>query len=234
MMEDAITSLQNYKSNFEKIEGWCSARLFDVFSDIVREIGEPDRGVAEIGVHHGKFFMLLNSLTTGKSPSYAIDIFEQQSLNIDYSGSGNLKKFQNNLKKFDRHKGANVKIISGDSTDTSLNLRDVIGLGTLSFMSVDGGHTAEHTISDLVLAQDLISNSGLVILDDVLNAHWLGVIEGACIYLQSYPCLVPVAIGDNKLFLAKLSFRNFYLEVFRRMSLVTKEVEFFGHRLIAL
>ena len=106
--------------------------------------------------------------------------------------------------KYDLHKGNNVKIISGDSTDPKLNLVDTIGKGAIRFVSIDGGHTVEHTINDLKIAAELINNQGVVILDDILNHHWLGVIEGAISYLNTSPTLIPFAIGHNKLFLANL------------------------------
>ena len=75
-------------------------------------------------------------------------------------------------------------------------------------MSIDGGHTAIHTMNDLKLASNLISNEGIVILDDILNHRWIGVLEGLVKFLQTTPTLVPVMMGHNKLYLVKLSYQN--------------------------
>ena len=57
----------------------------------------------EIGVHHGQFFIALNQLIPSNFTSYAIDVFDNQQLNIDKSGEGNKSKFIENLRNFDRH-----------------------------------------------------------------------------------------------------------------------------------
>lgn len=189
-------------------------------------------GVAEIGVHHGKFFLLLNSTTFENEQSYAIDVFERQELNIDQSGSGNLQVFERNLRNFDAHYGKNVMVLSEDSTDPALVAKIQ---KRVRFFSVDGGHTAEHTISDLIFAQKSIIPQGVVILDDILNSHWLGVIEGAIRYLLTKPTLIPFAIGYNKLLLANISYATRYYKLMAASSLCVKaDVEFCGHKVISM
>ena len=109
-------------------------------------------------MHHGKFYFLLNSIIDRKYQSFALDVFDDQSLNIDKSGSGNLQTFKNNLKNFDAHNGKNTQIISGDSTDQTVIKFFDDKIGSFRFISIDGGHTVEHTISDLHLANRLIAN----------------------------------------------------------------------------
>ena len=226
--------LEKYRDlGFQHVEGWCDPGLFEVMECIDSFVSQKDGGCIEIGVHHGKFFLLLNQLVEERFQSYAIDLFEQQELNIDFSGQGARSKFEENLRLFDRHQGRNTTIICGDSTDSSLNLESKCGLGVSRYISIDGGHTAEHTISDLRLANRLIGNYGIVILDDILNYHWLGVIEGACAFLTERPTLIPFAIGFNKLFFCKLSFHNNYLSALRSNYSDAKLVHFFGHQLIS-
>jgi hypothetical protein len=231
-------NLRNYLDNgFHTVEGWASDQLFQTI-DLLSSLDiNRSGGCAEIGVHRGKFYLLLNQVVDAGERSWAIDVFDNQELNVDGSGSGwsdYLATFQANLQKFDAHGGANTEIVVGDSTDPALNLESRIGLGALRFMSVDGGHTAEHTISDLHLASRVISNQGVVILDDILNPHWLGVIEGAFRFLSTHPTLVPFAIGHNKLYLCKLSYHDRYLNEIAACALFTKVVDFCGYRLAAL
>jgi hypothetical protein len=49
--------------------------------------------VAEIGVHHGRFFILLANLRRRHERAFAIDIFGDQHLNVDKSGQGDLSKY---------------------------------------------------------------------------------------------------------------------------------------------
>ncbi len=227
--------LQNYKKNgFDLVEGWCSHKLFEIV-DLLNSVEiNKQGGCLEIGVHHGKFYILLNSVIEKNQKSFALDVFDNQSLNIDGSGQGNLDAFKKNLSMYDRHLGANTEIIAGDSTDPSIMRVLLKDSYPLRFISIDGGHTAEHTVSDLHFAGNLISNDGIVILDDILNYHWLGVIEGAVAFLNTKPTLVPFAIGHNKLLFAKLSFQSYYFNLFDQSTLKSKYVDFFGHTIIAL
>ncbi len=190
-------------------------------------------GCCEIGVHHGKFYMMLNAVIEPPHSSYAVDLFDAQHLNIDKSGKGSLFAFTENLRRYDRYNGKNTEIIQGDSTDAKLNLTARLGLGVARFVSIDGGHTAEHTLNDLKIAEQVVANEGVVIVDDILNYHWLGVIEGTLSYLNTRPTLVPFAIGQNKLFLAKLSYAAFYYSVCKILPYYTKTVTLIGHPIAA-
>jgi hypothetical protein len=208
--ENQINYLQRYMdTGFSQVQGWCSDTLASLIATI--DTHQKSRGVhggmAEIGVHHGKLF-------------------------IDNSGSGSLAIFKDNLQAYDRHQGANVSIISADSV--TANLSELIDQPVRLF-SIDGGHTAEHTISDLKKAQLRLHPEGVIVLDDILNYHWLGVIEGTITFLRTQPTLVPVAIGLNKLFLVNLSFAEKYRELFRGHAMMTKyPVKFCGHDVVAL
>jgi hypothetical protein len=111
-------------------------------------------GVCEIGIHHGKLFLLMNAVTAPDEPSFAVDLFDQDSLNISHSGHGSAEIFRSNLDKFDAKKGNNVTLIAGDSTaaETQREMEKLIPRGGIRMFSVDGGHTAEHTISAIALA----------------------------------------------------------------------------------
>jgi hypothetical protein len=219
---------------FPAVEGWCHPLLAD-FAKLIDQHQQQSGisgGVAEVGVHHGKLLMLLNSFCSNKEKSYAIDVFARQELNVDHSGSGSQQIFQENLQKYDRHSGSNVSIVADDSL--TLNFEKTVQAPVRMF-SVDGGHTAEHTISDLKNAQSCIHPNGVVILDDILNHHWLGVIEGALHFLNSRPTLVPVAIGVNKLFLTNFSYADNYRALFRGHPAATKfPVRFCGFDIVAL
>jgi hypothetical protein len=221
-------------TGFKTVEGWCSSFLAD-FCKLIdghqRERG-VEGGIAEIGVHHGLFFILLNSLCEPAHPSWAIDLFDKQDLNIDHSGQGSRGQFLSKLDTSDRFKGAKVQIIVCDST--TARLTDIIRT-PVRMRSVDGGHTAEHTISDLKAAQSVLHPEGVVILDDSLNHHWLGVIKGCVVFLLSKPTLVPFAIGHNKLFLCKLSHAHRYAALFAASPFMTKpKLRFAGRDLVAL
>lgn len=194
--------LQNYVNHgFKNIEGWCSLLTLEVL-DHLTDIGiNKAGGSLEIGIHHGKLFLALNSIIDSTEKSYAVDIFDKQNLNVDRSGQGNLAIFQEHLKKYDRHQGKNVNILTEDSTTLSPSDFD----SKFRFISVDGGHTSQHLISDLSLAEKVMMPEGVVIVDDWFNIGWPQVTEGLMVYMNNKGPLIPFAVSPNKMWMAKVS-----------------------------
>src|SRR5271169_2399399 len=139
--------LNKYQTEgFSQVQGWCSEALFFIVDYLDSLEMNKNGGVCEIGVHHGKFYLLLNSVTGMHDKSYAIDVFEDQFLNVDRSGGGSTSEFKKNLTLFDTHQGRNTTIVKADSTDAEAvgSILTEIGRGSIRFMSVDGGHTVQH------------------------------------------------------------------------------------------
>jgi cephalosporin hydroxylase len=138
---------------------------------------------AEIGVHHGKLFILLANLRRQDEQAFAVDIFDDQHLNPDRSGCGDLARFKDNLGFYANEAG--VEIIKKDSTQ--LTRADFYRgkKGNIRLFSIDGSHTAAHTLSDLTIAAQLLSTDGLICLDDFYNPDWPGVQEGFYRFLSS-------------------------------------------------
>jgi hypothetical protein len=89
--------------------------------------------------------------------------------------------------------------------------------GMFRLISIDGGHTAAHTFNDLVLAEQLVSDGGVVFVDDILHQDWMGVMEGVVKYrLHSAGVLVPFLITANKMVLSKATHLGTYLEFFAK------------------
>ena len=95
------TQIQKYiKRDHKKIEGWYSQdalELIVVLSSI--QISENITGaLCEIGVHHGRSFVLLSLLSQSDETCIAIDLFESQGQNIENSGCGDKDFLLKNLK----------------------------------------------------------------------------------------------------------------------------------------
>ena len=226
----------NYKNGgFRIVEGWLEPKFLDTLRHLHRI--QTDLGVVggalEIGVHHGRFFLPLNAMVDEqKHQSFAIDLFSQQELNIDHSGHGNLERFQENLKAFDRFEGGNVHVIAADSTRLDPASLGISAETRPKLISIDGGHTVEHTIHDLEIAETLIHERGLVFLDDMINRNWLGVLEGLITYLQQRPTLWPVFLGYNKMILAPMSAHHLYKEEIQKIFEGSKTSEFVNYEFI--
>lgn len=229
--------LQDYTTNrAPDIEGWVDGRLYPSLvwlHEIQTEMGVTG-GVMEIGVHHGRFFLPLNAMVApGEGTSFAVDVFADQALNIDRSGSGNLEIFRGHLARHDRHRGVNVHCVQADSTRLRHGDLGRFTQVRPKVISIDGGHTAEHTISDMELAAAVVHDRGAIFLDDILHSHWIGVFEGTVSYLQRRPTIWPVLIGYNKLLMVPMSVHGRYLQAFRKRLPEGKLVTLCGYPLLA-
>lgn len=222
----------------ETVEGWLGVGAIGTLLLLNRyQHNHGERGsVCEIGVHHGRLFILLALLRQTGEIAVAVDLFEKQYLNVDFSGSGNRTKFWNNI---DRWIGSRTDIETLSVDSLTLSPEELLILAddqTVRLFSVDGGHTSRHLLSDVALAARVLTPHGVVIVDDFYNPDWPGVNEGVFRYLQNAPRLAPFCYGDNKLYLCAMDQHAAMLDWTRSvlvpLSHYAKEVELCGVRAI--
>ncbi|MEM6108446.1 class I SAM-dependent methyltransferase [Mycobacterium sp. 050272] len=182
------------------VEGWLEPEVLDFVRifDSVQRRNDIGGGVAEIGVHHGRFFIGLRLLLSAEQRALAIDVFGDQHLNVDGSGEGDRDKFLTNTKRW--ASDSRLTVHQADSTSLDRDtVRELVG-SPVRLFSVDGGHTQEIVLSDMKLAEGCLAAGGVVIADDVFNERWPGVSVGTLNYLEDGAGLAPFAIGFNKVF----------------------------------
>lgn len=156
--------------------------------------------VCEIGVHHGRLFILLHLLTQPGELSIGWDLFDNQAENIDQSGQGDYLMVKKNI---DLHgcRTEDINLIQVNSLH--LNPKRIADecAGAPRFFSVDGGHTADIAYSDVRLASSTLIEGGILIVDDYFNEQWPEVAIGVSRFLNESDChAIPFAIGGNKYF----------------------------------
>jgi Methyltransferase domain len=214
------------------VEGWMplgAAKIIVAISNAQRNL-QVGGHVAEIGVHHGKLFVLLCLLAREGESAVAVDLFNDQHKNIDNSGEGNREKLQSNLRRY-----ANVTRVifhQGDSLEINGNFLKGLADGVFRLISVDGGHTAEITSHDLATAEDALCEGGIIILDDCFNEMWPGVSDGVRDFFQISRSIVPCAIGGNKVIFCHPSHVDYYIGAVRNVSTKTADQHFLGHPVI--
>lgn len=203
MTDDVIRQrMEHYrKRGMSQVEGWFEDYTAEVLAALLGhqlEIGVHG-DIAEIGVHHGRSFLLLANAARDGERVVALDVFEEQEKNLDRSGRGDRARFEDNIDRW--APDAKVAIIQASSLDVAPGqARETFG--DVRAFSIDGGHTAAITAHDLRLAEASVVPEGLVVLDDILNWHWTGVITGLVDYLRDGGTLRPFAMPGNKLVLA--------------------------------
>ncbi len=201
--------------------------------DRVQKSLDVKGNVAEIGVHHGRLFILLLLICREGETGLAIDLFSDQEHNLDKSGKGDEQIFRANLAKYARGKVARVH--AGDSTLlTGPEVKRLAG-GPVRIFSVDGGHTEGVTFSDLVTAQDSLVDEGVVILDDCFNEAWPDVASGVARYMaQPSREMVPFAVGGNKTLFCRPPFAAMYQDALRALPDRQTSARMFGFPVISL
>ncbi len=236
-MPDPLTSY--IEGGYKKVDGWLSEIALDAIACIANVQVEKGicGGACEIGVHHGKLFLLLHFLTRKSEKSTAYDLFSKQDENVDGSGVGDRSIFEKNIQV---HGGVQERIIIVEKNSMDLTPESIItdANGKIRLFSVDGGHTSEITKNDLSIAFSSISQGGVVILDDFFNEAWPAVAEGTCKFIkESNQTVYPVAILGNKFILTNCPIlANDYIYSLQKLSnkYIDKMSEVFDHKVLIL
>lgn len=218
-----------------RVSGWLDK--IAIQSIILLDRHQRELGVAgamcEIGVHRARLFILLHLLSRPDERSLGIDLFEHVGGEVEIAYGAFDRNYL--LSTLLRH-GCELKridLVASDSTSISaVDIRNLT-IEPVRIFSVDGGHDAETALSDMRLAAQALAPGGVVLLDDIFNEQWCGVVEAAARFLLlSDHNLIPFFYAGNKMFFAS---GKEYADMYRsRMAndLVnaSKKVEtFFGH-----
>jgi Methyltransferase domain len=217
------------------VGGWLAPEVLEVLAVLndAQSVQGVRGSVAEIGVHHGKLMIALDLLRNEGEGSVAIDLFDDQTQNVDNSGKGDLSVFRRNLARWSRIDA--LAVHAGDSTKLAPETLAELTNDNFRLFSVDGGHDEPVVFSDLKLAETVLTPGGIIIADDVFHQEWPGVMTGLIRYLNQDPKLVPFVIGFNKVFLTTPEFVGHYQRAVDaafsdRYLTSVKESEFFGNR----
>jgi hypothetical protein len=187
----------------KKVQGWLapeSSLLIKTVSDAQVASGIIG-SVGEIGIHHGRLFILLYLLATPDEQAFAIDIFEAQHLNVDSSGEGDRQVFEGHLDRIGVDP-RRIHIIAESSLDVSAEMLEQL-VGPTRLFSIDGGHTTPIALNDLELAEATLADGGVVILDDAFQSLYPGVAAALARYLIGAGRLVPFAVSPEKVLLTQ-------------------------------
>jgi len=192
-------------TKFKEIDGWCgddAAYLTLWLMKFQLELGN-DSPVLEIGVYKGKYLSVLYHQARRTAQSVVgIDTFQWSS--------------REDLISIFRRLFGSVERLSLVSEDSSIlkpsQVIEMLGGKQASFISVDGDHSPQGVQSDLMLSKALLSDGGIVAVDDFLNPKAIGVSEGFyrfCFETAGHS-LRPFVYCANKLFCADRAYYDMY------------------------
>lgn len=218
-LPQSVRTIEYAVDGHKAVEGWVEPGMFSVLFaiDAIQNKLEFAGGAVEIGVHHGRFFIALANLCDPSTDLVAIDVFDDQKKNIDGSGKGDEAAFRRNVDAHCNKRNDDIRTIKADSLNLRVGEPGGVEGGKFRFVSIDGGHTAMHAYNDLLLAEHLLGEGGVVFVDDILNHHWMGVMEGVMKYRMFSPAaLVPFLVTANKMMMCKAPHHATYFEFFAK------------------
>lgn len=156
--------------------------------------------LCEIGVHHGRLFLLLATARRFGERSLGIDLFEDDEINISCRQPGRDQALFVNARRL------GIRFSEEETFMTSsLDIGPAAILarttGPIRFWSIDGGHLYRHVENDLRLAEATMAPMGVIAVDDFFNPRWPEVSLAVYDFLQKTDLMVPFAITRGKIYL---------------------------------
>lgn len=195
----------------ENIQGWLFGNAAEQTTALLaaQTAHNLHGDVLEIGVYHGKYFVVLANATQPGERAVAVDIFGSEQPE-DTNAWGNKAIFLANVERYCSDR--DVLAIEGNSKDELTQA--MIAGGNYRFISVDGAHDTESVLNDLWLADRVLLSGGIVAMDDW--DVWPGVREAERIYRQRDGGLMRIGMIPNKmLFTTNPEWAEIYTEVLR-------------------
>lgn len=128
----------------------------------------------------------------------------------------NWEQFGSTLEFFVPGANARAVLMRRDSKSIFSNDIDSKFLGGCRFLHVDGEHSYEAVLKDLELAEALLSDSGMIVVDDVLNALCPQVTQALFEYCNASETLELLMFAFNKAYLVRKKALDPYRQWFMR------------------
>jgi len=203
-MNKMSISLDNYVArSIETVQGYLSALDAGLIAALLsyQNANNIVGDLCEVGVHHGRLFLILALARRAGDRALAIDLFEDDAMNANSQHSGRDRALSENARRL------GIELSEEELFKTSsldINATDILKRTTsrIRFFSVDGGHTYQHVENDLCLAERTLSAEGVIAVDDFFSINWADVSFATYDFLRRTDTLVPFAITSGKVYLA--------------------------------
>jgi predicted O-methyltransferase YrrM len=184
---------QFLKDHVHRIDGWLEDYTAIRTMDLLEwQFWRCCRGpVLEIGVFAGRYFSIL-ARATGR--------FGERLVGVDTFQWIKEETVWGNLASLDH---GQIRLVKGSSREMTADDLVVELDGPARFISIDGSHEADDVFHDLQIAEELLSDCGIIAADDFLNPLTLGVNEAINKFFSHSRRVTSFAYIANKLFLCR-------------------------------
>jgi hypothetical protein len=203
-MSNKSISFDKYVSHsMETVQGYMSSLDAHLIANLLSYQNENNiRGhLCEIGVHHGRLFLMLALARRAGERALGIDLFEDDEINANTHHAGRDSALFANARRL------GIELAEDETFKTSsldIEAADILRrtTGRIRFFSIDGSHLYRPVEHDLRLAESAITTDAVIAIDDFFNKDWADVSFATYDFLRRTDALVPFAITSSKLYLA--------------------------------
>ena len=234
----SVLSLDRYVGHsMKKVKGFLtSLDALTIQALLTYQCEKSIRGdLCEIGVHHGRLFLMLALARRTGERAIAIDLFEDDSYNANTDHAGRDTALFENARRLGIEFSED-EIFKTSSLD--IGPSDILArtTGPVRFFSVDGGHLYHHVENDLRLAESTLAGEGVIAIDDFFNIGWVDVSFATYDFLRQTSALMPFAVTPKKLYLAPSAAADNYKAALRKRTDFAhiERVEILGSEVLAL
>ena len=192
-----------YQADFDKLPGFMlpeSFCIWDFLLGLQSQIWQP-ASLLEIGVYHGKSAMMLALHCKT----------EETVLLVDHS-----EYVEEARKVFTKFKAAKFEIIKSRSSDAKCWALSSRYAHSLRWIHIDGDHKAETVWNDLSLANHLLSDAGIICVDDFFSPKYPQLTYVVCKFLEQHRAELQLFLcGYYKGYLARPGTLPKYLQAIR-------------------
>jgi predicted O-methyltransferase YrrM len=147
--------------------------------------------IGEIGTFEGRFFIAMAHALEPGETAVGIDLF-------DWPNPEVIDRFHANCRKHGVRDGARATLKADSRTMTSEDVLKAAGGKKLRLFHIDGEHSRDALSRDLKLATSVISEGGIIVLDDMLHPGYPTLMVAVQKYLEANPDIVPLCIIDRE------------------------------------
>jgi Methyltransferase domain len=189
-----------------------AARLLGIQSDL--GVKGP---FAEIGTFEGRFFIAMAHALAAGEKAIGIDLFDWPNPEI-------IDRFHANCRKHGVRDEQRVTLKADSRTMKPEDVLKASGGERIRMFHVDGEHSRAALTRDLALATSVMSDGGLIILDDMLHPGYPTLMVAVQEYFEKNPEIVPLCIIDRETIVGATKFVLCQRDWFKRYEEVMLEV----------
>jgi len=186
----------------KSISGWWKDSTFELYEvfDALQKESDIQGNLCEVGTWHGRSFLPLRNFASENEMCVGVDIFhDQKYYNI---------LLQNITNCFGSLDGCDI--IKSDSKSIGNRLEQY---SPVRIFYIDGDHSYEGTLTDLRLAETILSDEGIMFLDDYVNPRYgPAIVKAVNTFLKENEEFSLAFSSTQKIFLCKKPAVDFYVD----------------------